>query len=115
MSTKKITRAQALEVAIAAVEDAQVGAVLHDMLVQLTKPRKKPEGPTKAQLANIELAKTAAAAIAEHGAPVSAKWVVEHVEGIDSTQKASAVMKSAIAQGLVERQQDRRIVFYKAL
>ena len=69
--------------------------VLVKMLASITKPRKAPEGPSKTQLVNANLADQLVAAMVRHGEPVSAKWIAEHVEGINTSQKAVAVVHAA--------------------
>lgn len=69
--------------------------VLVKMLASLEKPRKAPEGPTKVQLVNANLANELCEALAKHGEAVSAKWIAENVNGIPTSQKAVAVIKAA--------------------
>lgn len=69
--------------------------VLVKMLASITKPRKAAEGPTKTQLMNANLADQLVAVMARHGEPVSAKWISENVPGINTAQKAVAVVHAA--------------------
>lgn len=114
MSEKKMTRKEALEIAIAAVDNEEAIEVLNKMLVQVTKSRKKPEGPSKARRENEVLAREAAKAIAEKGEPVTGKWIQEHVRFITSPQKVTAVMKVAAELGLAERVKEGKNVTYVA-
>ena len=69
--------------------------VLVKMLASLTKPRKVSDEPTKTQLVNANLADALVTTMRAHGEPVSAKWIAEHVEGINTSQKAVAVVRAA--------------------
>ncbi len=112
MAEKKMTRVEALNIAIAAVENEEAREVLGKMVEQLSKPRKRAEGPTKARRENEKLAHEMAEAIAAHGEPVTSKWVCEHVRFITTPQKCTAVGKVAIDLGLVEKTKEGKAVYY---
>jgi hypothetical protein len=128
MANKKntITRAQALESALYLVNLAinetantenstnwaEVAEVLDKMHASITKPRAKQDGPTKTQRENLKLAQDMRAAIEEHGAPVNSKWVTEHVHGILTSQKVTAVAKVAIANGWIVKEKEGKTVTY---
>ena len=123
MAEKKMTRVQALENAIEWIAEGAQGAdtemletveVLKKMVEQLQKPRKKAEGPSKARVQNDALAYQVADAIAAKGEPVNTKWITEHVSGILTPQKATAVCRVALDLGLIERQKDGKTVTYTA-
>ena len=99
MATKnesKVTRRDVIAKACSLdVWNAEEMEVLTKMLASLEKPRKAPEGPTKAQLQNANLANALCEAMAKHGEPVDAKWIAENVPGIMTSQKAVAVVHSA--------------------
>lgn len=93
---KSVTRATVIAKALAMdVWTAEEREVLEKMHASITKPRVKPEGPTKGQLENINLAKALETAMREYGEPVTTKWITEHVNGIMTSQKAVAVCKVA--------------------
>lgn len=114
----KMTRAQALEFAIQTIRDyegdCEAIEILSKMHEQVTKPRKRAEGPTKVQRANAALAAAAVAAIREKGEPVTSKWICEHVTGIMTPQKCTAVMRIAIENGEAEKHKDGKAVTYTA-
>ena len=125
-TTKKITEAQALAIAIAIAkgEDmetlcTEAGFTVEEYAKKLvrmhetrTKKREKdpnaPKAKTKERIANEGLAKEAARVIAEHGEPVGSKWVMEHVNYVTSTQKVTSVMKVADELGLIVRGKDSK-------
>ena len=117
-NTAKMTRAQALEIAINTLHDyegsCEAADVLQKMYEQLTKPRKKSDAPTKTQIMNANLARAAVEAIREHGEPVTTKWVCEHVPGIMTPQKCTAVMRVAIDNGDITRNKDGKTITYTA-
>jgi len=113
MATKNngITRADAIAFAIEACADnPEVVAVLTKMHAQLTAPRKK--SVSKARLANEHLAEKVRDAISANGDGVSSKWLVEHVEGIDTTQKAAAVARVAVELGYIHKNVDGKAITY---
>lgn len=119
MAEKKMTRVEALNVVLEATREGfeaeemmEAREVLTKMVEQLSKPRKKAEGPSKARLQNEALAHQVADAIATKGEPVSTKWITEHVSGILTPQKATAVCRVALDLGLIERQKDGKAVTY---
>ena len=111
MANKNMTRAQALELAIAAVDNAEAVAILEKMHAQVTKPRKRSDAPSKARVANEALAAAAVEAMEGHEA-VTTKWICEHVRGILTPQKCTAVMRIAVDDGRVIRSKDGKAVTY---
>ena len=123
-TTKKITEAQALAIAIAIAKGEDMETLCTDagftveeyvkkiekMHETRTKKREKdpnaPKPKTKERIINEGLAKEAVRIIAEHGEPVGSKWVTEHVNYVTSTQKAASVMKVADELGLIVRGKD---------
>lgn len=114
MSKSTITRAAAVAYAIEHIDNAEVIEVLTKMHEQLTKPRKRSDAPTKTQIMNANLAKAAIEAIKAHGEPVTTKWITEHVNGILTPQKCTAVMKIAIESGEITKEKDGKTITYKA-
>jgi hypothetical protein len=110
--TNTITRAQALEAAIAlvkhvATEDdsrnwGEVAEVLIKMHASITKPREKSNEPSKAAKENIRLAGEVLKVMPE-GEPVLTSWIMEHVRGIMTSQKCTKVMEVLIKAGKVEK------------
>lgn len=114
MAEKKMTRVEALELAVDVINDYYGGdceaiEVINKMIVSLTKPRKKSTAPSKASIENAALAVELVKTLRECGEEsVTAKWVSEHVRGILSTQKATQVLKVAIANGDIVRMLDEK-------
>lgn len=121
MAEKKMTRKEALELAIrlvnhVATEDdaanwSEVAEVLTKMHEQVSKPRKKSDAPSKTRLINENLATKCVAAMEGHEKATS-KWLVEHVNGLLTPQKTTAVMKIAIDDGRVVRTKEGKTVYY---
>lgn len=114
MSKNTITRAAALAYVIERCDNPEVAEVLRKMHEQVTKPRKKSDAPTKTQLINNNLAAAAVEAIRAKGEPVTSKWICEHVNGIMTPQKCTAVMRVAIEQGEAQKHKDGKTVTYTA-
>ena len=109
MAEKKMTRAQALTIAMSVIEDkgdtpelVEAHAVLGKMLASITKPRAKSDEPSKAAKENIRLAGEVLKVMPE-GEPVLTSWIMEHVRGIMTSQKCTKVMEVLISAGKVER------------
>jgi len=111
MTEKKMTRKEALELAIAAVENEEAKEVLTKMHAQVTKPRKKSDGPSKTRLINENLAAKCVAAIEGHD-KVTSKWLIEHVNGLLTPQKTTAVMKIAVEDGRAVRIKEGKAIYY---
>ena len=113
MAEKKMTRLEALNVAIACVEHEEAREVLVKMAEQLAKPRKKAEGPSKARRDNERLAAEMVEAIEAYGDRVTPKWVTEHVKGIMTPQKAVAVARVAEELGAIVKEKEGKATYYK--
>lgn len=115
MANKNMTRAQAIEFAIETIRnyegDCEAIEVLEKMHTQITKPRKRSDAPSKARIQNEALAAKCIAAMEGHEA-VTSKWLIEHVNGLMTPQKATAVMRIAIESGEVVRNKDGKVVTY---
>ena len=117
MANKEMTRAQALEFALEVLntyDDAralEAYPVLEKMHAQVTKPRKRSDAPSKARIQNEALAAKCIAAM-EGQEGVTSKWLIEHVDGLMTPQKATAVMKIAVESGAVIRSKDGKTVSY---
>lgn len=101
-----ITRAEVLTAVVngdfdtLAREDAR--EVAAKMLASITKPRVKSGEPSKAAKENARLAAEVLKVMPE-GEPVLTSWVMEHVNGILTSQKCTKVMQVLIAAGEVEK------------
>lgn len=112
MSETTITRKAALEFAIANLDNAEVCAVLQKMLDSISKPRKATT--SKARVKNENLAMWVLVHAPEGS--VTTKDVVNLGNPeIATTQKASAVLRVAVEQGLFEKIVDGKKVSYRKL
>lgn len=109
-----ITRVEAIEAALNGDLNDEVVAKLRSMIDQFNKPAKK--GETKEDRERALLVKVAIEAIKNHpDAVCNAHWLMEHVNGITTTQKAGVIMRIAIAQGNVTKHYDAKgKPYYKA-
>lgn len=119
MAEKKMTRVEALNVVLEATREGfeaeemvEARKVIAKMVEQMSKPRKKAEGPSKARRDNERLAHEVAEAIAAKGERVTSKWVTEHVRGILTPQKATAVAKVGIELGILTREKEGKSIYY---
>ena len=100
-----ITRAEVLTAVVKgdyetlAREDAKECAA--KMLASITKPRKSDE-PSKAAKENVRLAAEVLKVMPE-GEPVLTSWIMEHVNGIMTSQKCTKVMQVLLSAGKVEK------------
>ena len=107
-----VTRAEALEAAIAlvkqvATEDdahnwSEIAEVLTKMHASITKPREKSNEPSRAAKENIRLANEVLK-VMPADEPVLTSWIMEHVNGIMTSQKCTKVMAVLISAGKVEK------------
>lgn len=84
--------------------------VLNKMYASITKPHKKSNEPTKNQLMNQNLAAELVAAVRANGEPVTIKWIVDHVNGINTPQKAVAIVRAA-GENLVKFYEGRQVYY----
>lgn len=106
MATKNngITRADAVAFAMErCVDNPDVIEVLAKLHKQYTT-RKKTTGPTKVYTDNVKLAREVADAITKEGVEgVDSKWIANNVAGVGTPQKAVAVMRAGIAEGIIKK------------
>ena len=117
MAEKKMTRKEALEFVMALPEvkdNAEVAEVVGKIYASVTRPRVKSDAPSKARILNESLAAKCVAAIREHGEPVTGKWLIEHVNGLMTPQKVTAVMKIAVENGEAIREKNGKAITYNA-
>lgn len=122
MAEKKMTRKEALENVLNWIDAGfipsdeetveEVAEVLGKMHAQVSKPRKKSDAPTKTQIINANLADKCVAAMKNHEGGVTSKWLIEHVAGLITPQKTTAVMNVAIADGRVTKTKEGKAVIY---
>lgn len=106
MATKNngITRADAVAFAMErCVDNPDVIEVLYKLHKQYTT-RKKTTGPTKVYTDNVKLARKVANAITkENVESVDSKWIANNVAGVGTPQKAVAVMRAGISEGIIKK------------
>lgn len=105
----KMTYAEALAIAINALEDAEAVERLEALKAQLEK-RNASRGQTKTQKANEGLKAEILAFVGETG-PVRAGEVGTHF-GVQ-VQKASALLKQLVEAGKLERYTEKKVTFFK--
>lgn len=112
---EKMTRKQALEFAIANIENEEVTEVLSKMLESISKPRAKQV--SKARIGNENLAHKVAELIADnHATAITTKDVVAlGIPEITTTQKAAAVLRVACELGRFEKVVDGKKVGYRKI
>lgn len=104
MENKKnaITNREALSMAIALANDAgnsELAEKLSHMVQMLDKKRQAPKSPSKTQIQNRALAKTLLETMPDEA--VGTAWVMDHITGIMTPQKATAIFKILIEDGTV--------------
>ena len=85
-----------------------VGETWHGKLT--TKPAKGE--PTKTQRENAVMVARVADAIRDHGESVTARWVLENVDGILTIQKASAIMRTGVRGGTFVADTNKKVTEY---
>ena len=112
--TKKMTRKEALEMAIEIFEQRESSMfddelqdaaieVLTNMVAQIEKQAARPKGKSEARRTNEKLAMEFIAILREYGKPVNATWMTEHIKYCYHSQKAVAVAKVAEEWGAIKR------------
>ena len=109
---EKMTRKQALEFAIANIENEEVTEVLGKMLESISKPRAKQV--SKARIGNENLAHKLWDAT--EGAISTTKDATEKgIPEIMTTQKAAAVLRVGVELGLFEKVAEGKKVSYRKI
>lgn len=116
MAEKKMTRKQALEFTIEAVDTMlewededmmknwqEARKVFIKMIASIDKQAARPRSKSSARLQNEPMAKDFIAKLREHGQPVNTKWMCENIRYCIHSQKAVAIAKIAIEWGEVEK------------
>lgn len=116
MTEKKMTRVEALNIALDVLVEhegeCEATEVIRKHIAQLSKPRKKADGPSKTRRENEQLLIAMIEAIEAKGEPVTSKWVTEHVRGLLTPQKVTAVAKIGIDDGRLVRIKEGKAVYY---
>lgn len=118
MAEKKMTRATAIALAIAAFEDSNVPTevealeVLRKMYEQLTKPKAASTAKSKTALENEGTARQLYA-LAPEGT-FDSKYVMEHTTAM-TPQKVVGIMRVGIALGLFEKLKEGKKTVYRKI
>ena len=113
MAEKKMTRKEALEIAMNELElHSEPWEVLHKMVEQIEKQAKRPRSKSSARVANEPIAREFVKKLAAAGEPVNAKWMTYNVRFCTTPQKAVAVAKIAEEWGAIERVSIKNRTFY---
>ena len=114
MTNIKMTRAQAIANAIAKFDvNAPEIEVLEKMLAQVTRKPEKKAGPTKTQLLNGQLLVKCVEAIKAHPEDtITARWLVDHIKDVNTTQKASSLMERGIKEGTIRKEYNKKVANY---
>ena len=116
MAENKITRVDALNAAIAALQQFENGKQyiepLQKMLASLQKPRTSNAGPSKTQQENMRLLAQMMDLLADAENGMSAGDFVGRVQFVSSPQKATAVLRMGVKAGqLVAEKEGKRTVY----
>lgn len=114
MAEKKISRPVVLAYMVENFGDdlpAGYREVAETWLAKLTAPR-AASGPTKSQRENAAMIDRMIETMADHGEPVTARWVLENVDGILTIQKASAIMRTGVRGGTFVADTDKKVTEY---
>lgn len=115
MAKNTVTRVSALTAAIAKFDaDAPEREVLEKMLASISKPRAKSSAPSKTAMENAALAREVLAVMPE-GEAVTGRWITEHVRGILTPQKCTAVMTILVNANRVSKVKAGKVMTYTRL
>lgn len=110
--TNKMTRVQALEVAVACVDNAEAREVLAHMAEQLRKPKAKTATVSKTRLENEAVVRKLYDIAPDTG--FDSKFVMERTTAM-TPQKVVGIMRVGIELGLFEKFKDGKRTVYKAV
>lgn len=82
-------------------------------ITETMQPKARANKTSATARANMAMAETAAAIIAKANKPVTWAYIAERMNGITTSQKATAVLAYAIESGSVERETIKGKVYYQ--
>lgn len=99
---------------------AKLGAMHAAQVKRAENQKNAPRVKSKEQREREERATLAAKIMRDHGKPVTAAWISDHVPMVPTASKANGVMRTAINMGIVEKAGKTRdggseLVLYRAL
>ena len=127
MTEKKMTRKEALELAIAIVDEGETARaqysqeqqvealkVLDKMLDSINKQAKRPRSKSSARLQNENSAKLLIEKLQEMSEPkpVNATWIAENIPYVLTSQRGYHVAKIAIEWGALEEVTIKKRTYY---
>ena len=117
MAENKITRVDALTAAIALFEEmgrVEEAKVLDNMLASISRRHRRDAGNSKTRQANLELLDQAVALMNtadEDGYPAS--YFVGRIPFITSPQKATAVLRLGVKEGMLTCEKEGKVNKYR--
>lgn len=122
MADKKMTRKEALEFAIYAIERSEFGTeeaeqsleVLKKMIASIDKQAKRPRSKSSARIQNENSAKALIQKLMETHRiePFNATWIAENTPYVMTSQRGYHVAKIAIEWGALEEITIKKRTFY---
>lgn len=120
MTNKKMTNAQALEIAINALEGndsyIEVVAKLGKMLEQVNKKSSANRKPTATQVENEELKTEIVSYLTSTGKKLTVSEMMKEVSGLDglTNQRVTSLVTSLYKEGKVDREVEKRKAYFSA-
>lgn len=122
MTNKKMTNAQALEIALEVLKEtdtekyAEVIEKLDKMLVQVNKKSSANRKPTATQLENEGLRVKIAEYLTNTGKRLTVSEMMKEIEGLEelSNQRVTSLATSLYKEGKIEREVEKRKAYFFA-
>lgn len=120
MTNKKMTNAQALEIAINALEGndsyIEVVAKLEKMLVQVNKKSSANRKPTATQVENEELKTKIVSYLTETAKRLTVSEMMKEIGGLEglTNQRVTSLVTSLYKDGKVDREVEKRKAYFFA-
>lgn len=122
MTNKKMTNAQALEIALEVLKEtdtekyAEVIEKLDKMLVQVNKKSSANRKPTATQLENEGLRAKIAEYLTNTGKRLTVSEMMKEIEGLEelSNQRVTSLATSLYKEGKIEREVEKRKAYFFA-
>ena len=122
MTNKKMTNAQALEIALEVLKEtdtekyAEVIEKLDKMLVQVNKKSSANRKPTATQLENEGLRVKIAEYLTSTGKRLTVSEMMKEIEGLEelSNQRVTSLATSLYKEGKIEREVEKRKAYFFA-
>lgn len=122
MAEKKMTRKEALELAILAIEHSEIDMgeadeaikVIKKMLTSIEKQSNRPKSKSSARLQNENSARVLIEKLQamEEPKPINATWIAENIPYVMTSQRGYHVAKIAIEWGALEEVTIKKRTYY---